>query len=46
MTTAAMEDMNCHELDGEGRIMRTEHGKLVIFNVYFPNAGRVSICHL
>lgn len=27
------------ELDGEGRVMVTDHGPFVVFNVYAPNAG-------
>lgn len=28
------------EFEEEGRVMMTDHGSFVLFNVYFPNAGR------
>lgn len=27
-----------------GRVMLTDHGSFLLFNVYFPNAARVSLC--
>jgi exodeoxyribonuclease-3 len=29
------------EYDGEGRVIQSDHGSFVLFNVYFPNSRRI-----
>eukprot|EP01125_Pyxidicula_operculata_P001724 TRINITY_DN1154_c0_g1_i1.p1 TRINITY_DN1154_c0_g1~~TRINITY_DN1154_c0_g1_i1.p1 ORF type:complete len:377 (-),score=108.76 TRINITY_DN1154_c0_g1_i1:17-1147(-) len=40
--TVSAEDrpLGIEEFDDEGRIIMTDHSSFVLFNVYFPNAGR------
>jgi exonuclease III len=43
-TVSAREDLDDPALDGEGRIILTDHGKFCLANVYFPN-GALFIAH-
>eukprot|EP01119_Soliformovum_irregulare_P008785 TRINITY_DN21895_c0_g1_i1.p1 TRINITY_DN21895_c0_g1~~TRINITY_DN21895_c0_g1_i1.p1 ORF type:complete len:429 (-),score=87.39 TRINITY_DN21895_c0_g1_i1:8-1123(-) len=38
-TLDAIEGMNCPDFDQEGRIIMTDHGTFVLFNIYFPNGA-------
>jgi len=39
LTVNAIEDLGDPHLDGEGRIVQTDHGKFILLNVYYPNGG-------
>lgn len=49
VATYVREDLDCdvfargigqEHLDNEGRVMATDHGEFILFNVYFPNGAR------
>lgn len=39
-TVSAVEDLQDIRTDGEGRVLLTDHGRFILLNIYFPNAGR------
>jgi exodeoxyribonuclease-3 len=39
LTVAARADFGRIEFESEGRLMMTDHGSFVFFNIYFPNSG-------
>jgi exodeoxyribonuclease-3 len=39
LTVDARHEFGKAEFDCEGRVMMTDHGSFVLFNVYFPNSG-------
>lgn len=39
LTVAAKNEFGRKEFDEEGRVMMTDHGSFLFFNVYFPNSG-------
>lgn len=39
LTVDARREFGRSEFDCEGRVMLTDHGSFVLFNVYFPNSG-------
>ena len=41
LTKSVREGFGDPKFDREGRVMQTDHGTFVLFNVYFPNAGKV-----
>jgi exodeoxyribonuclease-3 len=43
LTQDAKNSFGIKKFDDEGRIVMTDHGTFVLFNVYFPNAGKVRI---